>query len=138
MMKEYVFIDDLTSDVMFEAYGKDLKEIFTNAAKALSSVICKLDEIGEEKSIEVIVRGKDKEELMINWLQEIISGVDVEEMFFKKFDITSINENELNAKMYGEDISPEKGETVVKAVTYYKYKFEKNENGYTVRVSLDI
>ena len=44
----------------------------------------------------------------------------------------------LKAKCYGEPITPEKGETVVKAVTYYKYKFEKTKQGYKVRVSLDI
>ena len=44
----------------------------------------------------------------------------------------------LKAKIYGEKIRPELGGTVVKAVTLYKYKFEKNKKGYKVRVSLDI
>ena len=38
-MKKYKFIEGLTSDVMFEAYGKDLKELFSNAAEAMFSVI---------------------------------------------------------------------------------------------------
>ena len=42
---KYRFIDDLTSDVMFEAYGKDLRELFENAAEALFSVICQVGEV---------------------------------------------------------------------------------------------
>ena len=42
---KYKFVEDLTSDVMYEAYGKDLKELFENAALALLSVICKIDKV---------------------------------------------------------------------------------------------
>ena len=35
---KYKFIDSLTSDVMFEAYGKTFKELFENAALALFSI----------------------------------------------------------------------------------------------------
>ena len=35
---KYKFIDNIMSDVAYEAYGKDLKELFINAAEALLSV----------------------------------------------------------------------------------------------------
>ncbi len=135
---KYKFIDDLTSDVMFEAFGKDLKEVFTNAAEAMFSVICQMEKVSQEKTIEVSVEAESAEELMINWLQELIGLVDIESMFFSKFEITEIDENHIKAKIYGEEMVPEKGETVVKAVTYYKYNFEKTADGYVARVSLDI
>lgn len=135
---KYKFIEDLTSDVMFEAYGKDLKELFSNAAEALFSIICQIDKIEHKKTKEVEVKGKNLEDLMFNWLQELIVLVDTDEMFFSKFEILEINENRLKARCHGELIIPEKGETVVKSVTYYKYKFEKTKDGYRVRVALDI
>jgi SHS2 domain-containing protein len=137
-MAGYRFIDDLTSDVMFEAYGHDLKEVFTNAAKAMFSVICRLGKVRRKESRDVEVRGENKEKLLINWLQELISLVDTEGMFFSKFDIREIGEKRLLAKVYGEGIRPELGETVVKAVTYYGFRFEKAGKGYMARVSLDI
>jgi len=133
---KYKFIEDLTSDVMFEAYGKDLKELFENAALALSDVICK--NVKPKLKVSVKVKGDDLKELMINWLQEIISSVDIKDMFFSKFDIKMINEKKLEANIYGEEITPEKGETVVKAVTNYNFKLEKNKKRYLVRISLDI
>ena len=137
-MEKYKFIDDLTSDVMFEAYGKNLKELFENSAIALSSVICDVEKVGEEKSFSVELKGDSTEELMVNWLQEIIALVDTEEMFFSRFDITGISENHLKANLYGEPISPEKAGIVVKGVTYYKLKLEKIKDVYKATISLDI
>lgn len=137
-MEKYKFIEDLTSDVLFEAYGKNLKELFENSAIALSSVICDIKKIREEKSFDVELKGDSTEELMINWLQEIIALVDTEEMFFSRFNIIKISENHLKANIYGEPISPEKAGIVVKGVTYYKLKLEKIKDVYKATISLDI
>jgi len=137
-MEKYKFIDDLTSDVMFEAYGRDLKEVFANAAEAMFTIICQIKKVKPKKAVEIIAKAESADKLMIAWLQQLIAAVDTEEMFFSKFEIKEINEKKMKAKIYGEDADPAKGETVVKAVTYYKYKFEKTPKGYVARVSLDI
>ncbi len=135
---KYKFLDDITSDVMFEVYGKNLKELFQNAAEALFSVICKIEKVQPKESEEFEIKANNIEELMINWLQALIAIVDVEQKFFSKFEIEEISETKLRAKLFGEPIRPELGETVVKAVTMYKYKLEKTDNGYRAVVSLDI
>ena len=88
--------------------------------------------------VDVKLDAESPEQLMIEWLQHLISLVDTEEMFFSRFEIKRIDERHIEARVYGEGIRPELGETVVKAVTYYKYRFEKSGKGYSVRVSLDI
>lgn len=138
MEKKYKFLDNITSDVAYEAYGKDLKEVFENAALALFSIICKIDKVKADKKEKFEVKAEKAEDLMFNWLQSLIAIVDTEEMFFSKFDVKVIDETHLIAECYGEPIKPELGETVVKAVTMYKYKFEKIDNGYKVTVSVDI
>ena len=137
-MERYKFIDNITSDVVFEAYGRELKDVFTNAAEALSSVICKVGQVRPEKDVKIEVEGDSVEDLMINWLQAIIANVDIESMFFSKFTITEISPTRLVAFASGESISPAKGSTVVKAVTYHQFRFEKTKDGYLCRVSLDI
>lgn len=135
---KYKFIDKITSDVMFEAYGKDFKELLVSAAEALSSVICKIDKVEPERKVTVMVKGKDEKDLLFNWLEEIIAAVDVHEMFFSKFEVKSLKGNKMVAEMYGEEVSPEKGGTVVKSVTYYKFKLEKKDGKYTATVSVDV
>ena len=135
---KYKIIDKITSDVMFEAYGKDKKELFSNAAEALFGVICEIKKVKPEKKIKIKVKGKDLKDLLYNWLQELIAEVDIKEMFFSKFDIKKISDKELEADVYGEPISKEKSGTVVKAVTYYEFNLEKTKKGYKAVVSVDI
>ena len=123
---------------MYEAYGRNLKELFENAAEALFSVICKIKEVNPKETEEFEVKGKSLEDLMMNWLQGLIAIVDTEQKFFSKFEVEDIDEIHVKAKLSGEPIRPESGETVVKAVTYYRYKLEKTKQGYKVIVTLDI
>jgi len=135
---KFKFVSDLTSDVVFEAYGKDLKEVFENAAIALFSVICDIKKVNPLMRKDAEVQGKDAKDLMFNWLQTLISMVDIEGAFFSKFEIKKISEKHLKAQVYGEDAEPKRGLTVVKAVTYYKFNLEKTKGGYKVTVALDI
>ena len=50
---KYRFIDDLTSDVYFESYGKNLKEVFENSALAMFEVICKINKVKPLKTIKI-------------------------------------------------------------------------------------
>ncbi len=135
---KYKVIEDLKSDVLYEAYGKDKEELFENAAEGLFSIICQIEKVEPKKKKEIEVEGEDPEDLMFNWLQELITAVDVDEMFFSEFRIKELEDTHLKAICLGESTSPEKGETVVKALTYYKYGLKKTKKGYKVTVSLDI
>lgn len=137
-MDKYKFIEDLTSDVLFESYGNDLKELFENSALAMFSVICKVDKVKQEKTEEIVIKGENLEDLMWNFLSYLIALVDTKEMFFSKFKIEEINDTEVKAKLYGSTIKPELGETVVKSLTMYKFKVEKTDNKYKAVISLDI
>lgn len=135
---KYNFIDEIKSDVMFEAYGKNLKELYENCAEALLSVICKLDKVKKKDVEEFEFKGEDIESTLWNFLSGIIAIVDTEEMFFSKIDVLKADENSVKAKLYGETIKPENGETVVKSLTMYKYGIHKTNDGYKAVVSLDI
>jgi len=137
-MEKYKFIEDLTSDVMFEARGKSLKELFQNAAEAMFSVICQIERVKPRKSLYIKVGGRDVKDLMFNWLQQLISLVDTEEMFLSRFEIQEIDKKHLKAMVWGEGISPEKSGTLVKGVTLYNFRVEKTPWGWDARVACDI
>jgi SHS2 domain-containing protein len=137
-MKKYEIIEDLTSDVMFEAYGKDLAELFKNAAQAMASVICRTDLVKDKKKLKVEISAENEEKLLVSWLQHLIALVDTDEMFFSRFEILEIDGKHLKAAIYGEPIEPGKGLTVVKAVTYYGLKVKKGKTGWKARVALDV
>lgn len=137
-MEKYKFIDNITSDVVFEAYGETLNELFANAAEAMFTMICKIEHIEPKEERKIEAEADSVEDLLVNWLQSLIAAVDIEEMFFSKFKITDISDNKVTGYAYGQSVTPELGETVVKAVTYHQYEFKETDKGFMCRVSLDI
>jgi SHS2 domain-containing protein len=137
-MPKFKFVEGPTSDLMYEAYGKDLKELFENASMGLLSVICDTKKVKPKDKEEFLMKGGSAEELLINWLQGIIAVVDAENRFFSKVEISEIDENHVKASLYGEPATPKLGGTVVKAVTYYKFKLEQDKKGFKTTISLDV
>lgn len=139
-MKKFEFIDITTADAAFIAYGKDLNELFANAALAMFEVM--VDTKNVEKKIErkVKVEGDGLESLMFNWLNELLFYVDAENLVFSEFNV-KVDEEEmkLEAVCKGEEIS-EKHETKahVKACTYHKLEIKKEDDVWKVTVILDI
>ena len=140
-MKGYEIIDDIISDVMFKAYGKTLEELVENSGEALFSVVCDIGNVEEKKSIIVEVEGEDEEGLIHNWLSELLTRIDTENMFFSKFKVLQLVKNngfKLRVECYGEEIRTELVLTVAKAVTYYRYSVEKTRDGWIATVVLDV
>jgi SHS2 domain-containing protein len=128
-----------TADVGIRAYGADITEAFANAARGLFSLITELDDIREVEEREIELTADDQESLLVNWLNELIYLFDTENIVFKRFDITQLDDNQLKAKCYGEraDISRHKIKTGVKGTTYHMLAIERND-GYKVEVLFDI
>lgn len=138
MIKKYEFLDDLTSDVLFKAYGKDKKELFENSALALASLMCEINKIDDLKCTFVEINGDDLEDLLFQWLNVIISNTDIYNTFFKTFKVVEISDNKLKANICGEPIKAEIGLVQVKAITYYKFGIQKVKGGYEASVSCDV
>ena len=128
-----------TADVGIRAYGADIMEAFANAARGLFSLITELDDIREVEEREIGLTADDQESLLVNWLNELIYLFDTENIVFKRFDITQLDDNQLKAKCYGEraDISRHKIKTGVKGTTYHMLAIERDD-GYKVEVLFDI
>lgn len=139
-MKKFEFIEGLISDVMFKAYGKNIEELLENAALAVFNVVCDIEKVEAKKSIEIIVEGDNEEELMYNWLSELLTRHEIENMFFSKFDVKIEKKNGFRAiaKVYGESIKIENILTVVKAVTYHEFSVKKEKDKWIATVVLDI
>lgn len=135
---KYEYVKGPTSDIVFKAYGKDMKELLENSAEALFSIICDIKQVKADNPVIMEVEGDDAKDLLFNWLQELIAAVDTDEMFFSKFDVKSIKENKIVVECYGEGIKPEKGNTLVKAVTNHLFDLEEKDGLLVATVSLDI
>jgi len=138
MEKDFELIDH-TADVGVIAYGADMSQAFVNAARALFSLIAELDSVDELLEREIELTARDRESLLVAWLNELIYIFDSENIIFKRFDITKLSNTRLKARSYGEkvDSSKHKLKIGVKAATYHMLEVSKND-GYKVQVLFDI
>ncbi len=138
MTRDFEIIEH-TADVGIKAYGANMKEAFANAAGGLFSLITELDDVEEVEYRDVEVTAPDQESLLVEWLNELIYLFDVENIIFRRFDITRLNATQLKARSYGQkvDSSRHKLKTGVKAATYHMLKIDRG-NGCKVQVLFDI
>jgi len=129
-----------TADVGIIAYGADVKELFSNAALALFSLITEPESVEEKLHLDLEVSSEDRDSLLVEWLNELIYLFDAKHILFSRFDIESLTHNELKATCYGEGFDPMKHKIKmgVKAATYHMLKLDKNGDGCKAQIIFDI
>lgn len=143
--KRYTLIEH-TADLAFMAYGKDLGELFENAAYALFDVFTDLSrvEVQVEKPVNIRVKTGDAEtdtvQLLVKWLNELLYLNEVEDLLFKRFKVEGVGAGELRALAYGEKYSPDRHVilTPLKAVTYHRIEVAKEADRWHARVIVDL
>jgi len=138
---KYKFFDH-TADVLFEAGGKNLDELFEAAGLATEETQVELKGIKHKIKKEIELKNDTVEMLLFDFLQELIFLKDAELLLFSKIRL-SVSEgkpNKLKAVLEGEKINPKKQELKVdvKAVTLHRFEVKKTKTGWFARVILDI
>ena len=138
-MKKYEIIDH-TADIGLRAFGKDLGELFENSASGMFEIIADLKNVKPKTHLTIEVGALNREELLVNWLRELLYQYNTQEILFKKFEIEKITDNRINAKAWGEKLDSQRHnlKTEIKAVTYYDLKIKKEEEGWSSQVIFDI
>lgn len=138
---KFEFIDITTADVAFIAYGKDLNELFANAALAMFEVMINTKQIEAKVERRIEVQAEDLKSLLFEWLNDLLFYYGSENLAFSKFEVEVDEKNfKLSAKCFGEKINPEKHETrtEVKSCTYHKMIIKKSNGKWKAQAILDI
>ena len=127
-MKDYEYFD-VTADIGFRAYGKDLNEAFENAGLAIFNIISDTDDIDATKEISFELTSEDEVSLLYDYLEELLFYHEVEFMLFSKFHVEIDDELHLKARIIGEAIDWDKHErkTEIKAITFHKMEVVKSD-----------
>ena len=127
-----------TADIKFQASGKTLEMAFENAALALKETITGKIKIKPAIEKQIKIKGKDKEALLYNFLEEFLYLLDAEDFLLSKIKKIKITGNKLGAGMVGDKASNYKFTNDVKAITYNQMFVKKEKDKYTVQVVLDV
>ncbi len=129
-----------TADIGILAYGNDLKQTFANSAKGMLSLITDLKRVRAAATREVNLTADGIENLLVEWLNELIFLFDSDNFLGKKFEITELDNTHLKAIVSGEqtDLTRHKIKLGIKAATYHMLEIKQTGNGFTARVIFDI
>ena len=138
----YKFFDH-TADVLFEAEGKDLDELFEACGLATEETQVDLKDVEEKIKKEISLEKDNIEMLLFDFLQELIFLKDAELLLFSSIKVSITEKNKkyrLKAVLKGEKLDQKKHELKVdvKAVTLHRFEVGKVGKGWFARVILDI
>ncbi len=136
---KYELWDITTADVAFIAYGKSLEELMANSAYAMFDIMVDLKDVEPKEERVVEVEGEDYEEMLFNFLNELLVFYGAENLIFSEFEV-KIDGNKLKAVAKGEvfDENKHKSKIEVKAATYHKMRVWQENGIWKASVILDI
>ncbi len=131
---------DHTADLGIRVYGKDLKELLENSARALMETLTDIDTVEPKDEVAIEAEGETPEELLIHWLEEVLYLHFVKKYLFRNFKIESLGKKKLGAVARGELIDPKRHEVNfdIKAVTYHDLNIERVDDKLKVDIIFDI
>jgi len=143
-MKKYKILEDVAiADIAIEAYGKNLEELFENSALAIFEESANLKNVKEKEKKSIKINAPNIEDLLYDFLSEILFLKDTYSIIFKKSKIKIQKKGKkyhLNAELYGEEIDRERHElgNDIKAITLHMFKIEKTKKCYKGMIVVDV
>lgn len=130
-----------TSDIGIKVWAKNIEALFCYAAAGMSALMISLEDVKPVKSKNIVVKGNDLEELLVDWLNEIINIFAQEKLVFSKYSVKIDPKNMvLKAKCSGEvvDTSVHEVLTEIKAATFSGLKIKKQSGKFETTVIFDV
>jgi len=141
----YHYLEEFgTADIAFEATGRDLAELFRDAADATTNVmIDNIEAIQPGKTHKIELSNEKLDMLLFDLLQELIFLKDANRLLLRLREVQVTEKDEhyfVNATAEGEPLDAQRHHqrADVKAVTLHDFSVERTEGGWKARVLLDI
>ena len=138
-MKKYELLEH-TADFGIRAWGKTQKELFINAAAGMYEIIADISKIAPKVSVNIEIESEDKDQLLKDWLSELLYYLNNKGILLSEFKIDKIDDKHIKSEAKGEKIDKQRHELrhEVKAVTYHHLRIEEKEGLLTTEIIFDV
>lgn len=129
-----------TADLGLQAWGRTLAELYANAAEGMCALYFDLRAVRPREQRAVTAQGYDREEVLVDWLRQLLWMIEVESFLPCRFEIRELNDTHLQATVSGEHFDPSRHRwrTGIKAVTYHNLHVAPTAEGaWEVQVIFD-
>lgn len=120
--------------------GASLAEIYENAAYALVATMTDRRRLRPREIRNLEVSAPDREALLVEWLNHLLYLYDVEGFLGRRFQILTLDHENLKARAWGEPFDPTRhvAKSAVKAATYHHLEISPRDHGWQATVILDL
>jgi SHS2 domain-containing protein len=128
-----------TADLGLRIRAADLETLFSDAGKALYSLIVDLAAVEPRQEATFHVKGRELDYLLFDWLNELLFAFEKGHMLYGEFSVTRDAEG-ITAVARGEPLDPARHELdhEVKAITYHGLKVQQESGGWLAELIVDI
>jgi SHS2 domain-containing protein len=125
-----------TADIAIRVWGRDLAEIFANAAYGMACQLADASEVKWTVKRSVELDTYDVETLLVSWLGELLYLGEREECVFTDFDLHEITPTRLRATVRGGPVREHRRH--IKAVTFSDLEIVQTDEGYETTIVFDV
>ena len=138
-MKRYEEIPH-TADIALRVYGKDLRELFSNAAFGMFDIIADLSGLKKDVAVDIKLEAPSAEELLVSWLDELLYNFYTKDIIFFDFDIVDISNTRIMAHANGRHLGSNRNrlKTEIKAATYHDLEIKEKDGRYSADIVFDV
>ncbi|MFA5357958.1 MAG: archease [archaeon] len=131
------------ADIGVRGIGATKESAFAECGKALFEIMCNTKKVMPSQKTELSVQAKNSDELLVEFLNELLYLKDTEGMLFSKFEIEIKKvgkEFGLEGIAFGEKIDEKKHElkTDAKAASYSQLKVVKEDEKWIAQCIIDV
>lgn len=136
-MSPYEIVEH-TADAGVHITAPDLAAFFSDAATGMFHIICEGQAHGWDAEHRVELSAPDLEDLLVNWLSELLYLFEVKKFVFHAVTFDSLGETGLIATVRGVNFRGEMAGTEIKAVTYHMIDIRRESGGFEATVYFDL
>jgi SHS2 domain-containing protein len=131
---------DHTADMGLRIRGHSMKDLFRNAALALTDLLVSRGRHEETVPVPVSLTGADAVDLLVRWMGEILYMFEAESLVVEDVRIENLDSRRIDAAAQAFKLDPEVDEPLsqIKAVTYHQAKITRTGGRLEAFVILDL
>jgi SHS2 domain-containing protein len=124
------------SELAVKVVGNSQAELFANSAFALFDVMTDVEKIEIKEQLPLEVEGMDRDDLLVNWMRELLYLYQGSGYMLKEFRIQDVKDTVVKAQVCGEKIDPDRHEIrkEIGAVAYNQGRIHKTGNQWTAQL----
>jgi SHS2 domain-containing protein len=129
------------SELAVRVVGNSQADLFANSALTLFDVmVTDVEKIDCKESIPLEVEGTDRDDLMVNWVRELLYLYQGSGYLLKEFLIREVKDTLVKADVRGEKIDPDRHEVQqeIAAIASHKSRMQKTGNQWTAHLIFEI